>query len=129
MTVFPDVPQEVDGHGLLTGKVVVGDRRRRHRHRLGDRAPGAARGPTSSSPTITSAASARPATQLAVGLGRVGERGLRRHLHRPGRRPDRLDHRPAGPAWTCWSTTPASAGETPVVDMTDEEWDRVLNVT
>ena len=42
---------------------------------------------------------------------------------------DLVDDRPAWAASTCSSTTRASAAQTPVVDMTDEEWDRVLNVT
>ena len=54
---------------------------------------------------------------------------MRRDVDRRGRRADHRRGRRRWAGWTSWSTTPGLGGQTPVVDMTDDEWDRVLNVT
>ena len=124
-----EAPKEIAGHGLLDGKVVVvtaaagtgiGSPPR------GGRWP---RVPTSWSPTTTNDGWGRPPTELsALGLGRVesvvcdvtSTAQVDALIASTTARMGRID---------VLVNNAGLGGQTPVVDMTDDEWDRVLNVT
>ena len=106
-------------------------RRRRHRHRLRDREAlrrgGRAR---RSSATIHERRLGEAADALAADRGAApADRALRRHARGAGAALLDAADRRARAASTCSSTTPASAARADLVDMTDEQWHAVLDVT
>ena len=110
-----------------------GHRRRRHRHRLRRRAAlRSRRAPRRRrSATPTSAGWPRPRERARRRARRRGRwsRAVRRHRRGAGAGAVRRRGRRARPASTCWSTTPASAAPPTSLEMTDEQWHAVLDVT
>ena len=130
MSDLSTAPKEIDGHGLLTGQGGAGDGRGGHRHRSSTARRALAEGADVVVSDYHERRLGETRDELAgLGLGRVESvvcdvtsTEAVDALIRLGRREDGPSRRPG-------EQRRASAGETPVVDMTDDEWDRVLNVT
>jgi 3-oxoacyl-[acyl-carrier protein] reductase len=111
-------PKEIDGHGLLTGKVV-----------LITAAAGTGIGSSTARRALAEGADVVVSDYHERRLGETRDELAALGLGRVDAAVCDVTSTEAVDALIETASVPGLGGQTPVVDMTDDEWDRVLNVT